>query len=84
MRFKKADPVLWQDEQSEDFTGVITEVNKTGFRIDWDCPSPYGDEKNEVFYKWSYLDLVTPGSGRPVIRLDHSKIRNAKLEKIGI
>lgn len=97
--FKLHDPVIWQDEQSGYFTGIITEVNKRGFRIDWDTPSPYififneklygmnryvryyGEEKNEVFYRWEYLDLKTL-SGNSIIRLDISKIRETKIDSI--
>lgn len=79
--FKLNDPVIWQDEQSGYFTGIITEVNKRGFRIDWDTPSPYGEEKNEVFYRWEYLDLKTL-SGNSIIRLDISRIREGKIDSI--
>lgn len=80
-RFKIGDPVIWQDEQTNDITGIITEVNKRGFRIDWNCPSPYGDEKNEVFYRWTYLYLKTP-SGESVIRLDIPTIRDRKINQV--
>ena len=79
--FKLHDPVIWQDEQSGYFTGTITEVSKGGFRIDWDCPSPYGEEKNEVFYPDEYLSLKT-ASDNPVIRLDISRIRDRKIDNI--
>ena len=79
--FKLHDPVIWQDEQSGYFTGIITEVNKRGFRIDWDTPSPYGEEKNEVFYRWEYLGLKTL-SGNSIIRLDISRIREEKIDNI--
>ena len=79
--FKLHDPVIWQDEQSGYFTGIITEVNKRGFRIDWYTRSPYGEEKNEVFYRWEYLDLKTL-SGNSIIRLDISKIRETKIDSI--
>ena len=79
--FKLHDPVIWQDEQSGYFTGIITEVNKRGFRIDWDTPSPYGEEKNEVFYRWDYLNITTK-SGNSIIRLDISRIRETKIDSI--
>ena len=83
MRFKKGDLVIWQDEELDDITGTIVEVNSWGFRVEWDG-LPDDSKTNVITYRWSYLDLVTPRSGLPVIRLDHSRIRNVKLEKIGI
>jgi hypothetical protein len=79
--FKPNDPVIWVDEQTNDITGIITEVSKGGFRIHWDCPSPYGDEKNEMFYPDEYLSLKT-ASDNPVIRLDMSRIREEKISTI--
>ena len=79
--FKLHDPVIWIDEQTNDITGTITEVNESGFRIDWDSPSPYGEEKNEVFYRWDYLNIKT-ASDKPVIRLDISRIREGKIDNI--
>ena len=46
--FKLHDLVIWIDEQSDDITGIITEVNEEGFRIDWESPSPYDERKNQV------------------------------------
>lgn len=79
--FKLHDPVIWQDEQSGYFTGIVTEVSKGGFRISWDSPSPYDEEKNEVFYPDEYLNIKT-ASDKPVIRLDISKIREGKIDNI--
>lgn len=79
--FKLHDPVIWIDEQTNDITGIITEVSDEGFRIDWGSPSPYGDEKNEVFYRWDYLNIKTK-SGKSVIRLDISRIRDRKIDNI--
>ena len=79
--FKLHDPVIWQYEQTNDITGTITEVSDEGFRIDWDSPSPYGDEKNEVFYRWDYLNIKTK-SGNSFIGLDISRIRERKIDNI--
>ena len=79
--FKLHDPVIWIDEQSGYFTGIITGVSKGGFTIAWDCPSPYDEEKNEVFYPDEYLNIKT-ASDKPVIRLDISRIRETKIDNI--
>lgn len=79
--FKLHDLVIWIDEQSNDITGIITEVNEEGFRIDWESPSPYDERKNQVFYRWEFLNLKTE-SFKSVIQLDISRIRERKIDNI--
>ena len=83
MKFKKGDPVIWQDDELGDVTGTILGVNAWGFRVEWDG-LPGDSKTNVIDYHWSYLGLVTPKSGNPVIKLDVARIRNVKLETIGI
>lgn len=80
MKFKKGDLVIWQDEQSQDITGIITKVKEDGFTVLWDLPDGVA---NKMFYRWEYLNLRAP-SGKSVIGLDQPRIRNLKLETIGI
>jgi len=79
--FKLHDLVIWIDEQSDDITGIITEVNEKGFRIHWESTSPYDERKNQVFYRWEFLNLKTE-SFKSVIQLDISRIRERKIDNI--
>ena len=83
--FKLHDPVIWQDEKTNDITGTITEVSDEGFRIDWYSPSPYDDGTKRGskyrYYRWDYLNITTK-SGKSVIRLDISRIREEKIDNI--
>lgn len=76
--FKLDELVIWQDEQTNDITGLITNVKEDGFTVLWDLPDGVA---NKMFYRWEYLNLKTP-SGKSVIQLDISRIRDTRLDKI--
>lgn len=87
--FKLHDPVIWQDqefhikpydtgEQTNDITGLITKVKEDGFTVLWDLPDGMA---NKMFYRWEYLNLKTP-SGKSVIQLDISRVRERKIDNI--
>lgn len=80
-KFQVDDLVIWQDEQTNDITGIITSVDESGFTVLWNL-SDRG-MANKIHYKWEYLNLKTE-SGNSVIRLDIIRTRDKKLEKIGV
>lgn len=81
--FKQDDLVIWQDEQTNDITGLITNVKEDGFTVLWDLPDGVANKMFfcEKVYRWEYLNLKTP-SGKSVIQLDISRIRDTRLDKI--